>query len=419
MEILRMERNNKREERRKAGGKDVSEDESDDLAPYLMVVPSGENPQPSDTPDIPSESTGQGSSVTKLLFDDNVAEKNTFRAHDDTIPAAIYSLAKNGISPPLTLFLPASLERIRTSNVKTVKHGTGETTKVTVIDLSDFPSEETLDQATWLTCYNTFLTFLDTAAGVKILQGFARHYNRILADPELATWFPAYRNFDRTIRARFFTIPYIVDIDSPEYRSALQLSFNWLSKLRWIQFWPIQGEVGTVNLMTETTLHPAGPRFAFGVGERATVRLAAQSQIPTSTDGGSSYTRTGMGFFGSPTMPPSALGSTSLAASLRAVITQSTSVLSAETLSMERLTVLETDFNRVVTPYQAEGWYQALRDCHLLDRYPNLIHDIPTALPLVTLQLLLPHSFPQTCPLPTSTLHLLIITSLARSPLVA
>jgi hypothetical protein len=224
MEILRMERNNKREERRKAGDRDVSDDEGDDLAPYLMVVPSGENPQPNDTPDIPSKSTDQGSAVTKLLFDDNVAEKNTFRAQDDTILVAIYSLAKNGISPPLTLFLPASLERIRTSNVKTVKHGTGETTKVTVLDVSDFPSEETLDQATWLTCYNTFLTFLDTAAGLKILQGFARHYNRILADPELATWFPAYRNFDRTIRARFFTIPFIVDIDSPEYRSALQSS---------------------------------------------------------------------------------------------------------------------------------------------------------------------------------------------------
>jgi hypothetical protein len=43
---------------------------------------------------------------------------------------------------------------------------------------------------------------------------------------------------------------------------------------------------------------------------------------------------------------------------------------------MERLTVLATDFKRVVTPYQAEGWYQALRDCQLLDRYPNLIHNI-------------------------------------------
>ncbi|KAJ7658474.1 hypothetical protein B0H17DRAFT_1213218 [Mycena rosella] len=55
-------------------------------------------------PAVPSHTS------TKLLFDDTVAEKNSFRANDNSIPEAIYSLAKNGISPPLTLFLPASLE---------------------------------------------------------------------------------------------------------------------------------------------------------------------------------------------------------------------------------------------------------------------------------------------------------------------
>lgn len=106
-------------------------------------------------------------------------EKNTFRAHNITIPAAIYSLAKNGISPPLTLFLPASLEIIRSSNVKTLKHGTGESTKVTVIDVSEFPDERTLDQATFLTCYNTFLTFLEPVSGVKIIEGFTRHKKNV------------------------------------------------------------------------------------------------------------------------------------------------------------------------------------------------------------------------------------------------
>jgi hypothetical protein len=103
----------------------------------------------------------------------SIAEKNSFRTHDNTIPGAIRSLAKNGISPALTLFLPASLERIRSSNVKTVKHGTGETTKITVIDLTDFPNEQELDQATWCTCYNTFLTFLEGTAGTRIFEGFA------------------------------------------------------------------------------------------------------------------------------------------------------------------------------------------------------------------------------------------------------
>ncbi|KAJ7473423.1 hypothetical protein FB451DRAFT_1468234, partial [Mycena latifolia] len=159
-------------------------------------------------------------------FDDHVAEKNVFRAHDNSIPSAIYSLAKNGISPPLTLFLPASLARIRSSNVKTVKHGTGESTKVTVIDLTDFPDEQTLDQATWFTSYNTYLTFMEDVVGNRTFQSFANHYNRILSDPDLNIWFPAYREFDRQIRAQFFTAPFIIDVHDAEYRSALQSAKN-------------------------------------------------------------------------------------------------------------------------------------------------------------------------------------------------
>ncbi|KAJ6548080.1 hypothetical protein B0H10DRAFT_2243259 [Mycena sp. CBHHK59/15] len=165
----RRKQNDDRAQRRAADERDVvSEDEEDELGPYILAgkVPSG------------VVSGGPGN----LLFEDGVAEKNTFHAHNNSIPI------------------------IRSSNVKTLKHGTGESTKVTVIDVSEFPDERSLDQATFLTCYNTFLTFLETAAGTKILQGFARHYNNILSDPELKLWFPAYRNFDGKIRAQFWII---------------------------------------------------------------------------------------------------------------------------------------------------------------------------------------------------------------------
>ncbi|KAJ7716253.1 hypothetical protein DFH07DRAFT_973950 [Mycena maculata] len=223
-EILHLERNNKRAERRTAGEENVSEDEEDELTPYVMVVPSGEKSQPENPAASPKSSDTPLDS--KLLFSDDIAAKNSFRAHNNSIPSAVFSLAKNGLSPPLTLFLPASLERIRSSNVKTVKHGTGETTKVTVIDVSNFPDEDDLDQANWCTTYNTFLTFLESAVGPRIFESFARHYNRMLTDPELATWFRAYRSFDKKIRAQFFTTPYIIDINDAKYRSALQSAKN-------------------------------------------------------------------------------------------------------------------------------------------------------------------------------------------------
>ncbi|KAJ7083038.1 hypothetical protein C8R43DRAFT_1142735 [Mycena crocata] len=137
MEILPKERNNRRAERREAGEDNVSEDEADKLTPYVMVVPSSEISQPHEERETP--------------------------LHGYLIPLAIYSLAKNKISPPLTLFLPASLEHIRLSNIKTVKHGTGESVKVTIIDVAEFPDEDTLEQARWFPTYNIFLTFIQSS----------------------------------------------------------------------------------------------------------------------------------------------------------------------------------------------------------------------------------------------------------------
>ncbi|KAJ7645728.1 hypothetical protein B0H17DRAFT_1148383 [Mycena rosella] len=193
-----------------------------------MVIPSGEKPIPGDAVDVSPQPIVPSHTSTKLLFDDTVAEKNSFRANNNSIPEVIYSLAKNGISPPLTLFLPASLERIHSSNVKTVKHGTGETTKITVIDVSEFPDEGTLDQANFLTCYNTFLTFMEGSAGRNIFRGFATHYDHILSDPDICTWFLAYRFFDKKMGAQFFTRPYIIDVQDAEYRDALQAAKNLL-----------------------------------------------------------------------------------------------------------------------------------------------------------------------------------------------
>ncbi|KAK6969277.1 hypothetical protein R3P38DRAFT_3243716 [Favolaschia claudopus] len=218
MDILRLARNNKRDERRKAKEENVSEDEAEELTPYIMVVPSGEALGANVIPDVISTPT--------LLFDDAAAARNSFQANDNSIPAAIIFLAKNGISPPLTLFLPASLARIRSSNIKTVKHGTGESTKVTVIDISDFPDELALDQATWCTCYNTFLTFMESVAGTQVFQGFAAHFNNVLSNPDFAQWFQAYRDFDQRLRARFFTTPFIINIRDEEYRAALQSAIN-------------------------------------------------------------------------------------------------------------------------------------------------------------------------------------------------
>ncbi|KAJ7429534.1 hypothetical protein B0H11DRAFT_2300488 [Mycena galericulata] len=212
LDAAREKRNEKREERREKGDNEVSEDEPDELTPFLMVASAQERSGPGNSRDAAFQKTATphiAHCSNRLLFEDAVAEKNSFQAHDNSIP-------------------DASLERLRSGNVKTVKHGTGEMTRVTVIDVSEFPDEETLDQATFLTCYNTFLTFLEASAGPRIFRGFVEHYNRILSNPDLSTWFAAYQVFDKKIRAQFFTKPYIIDVQDSQYRDALQSAKNLL-----------------------------------------------------------------------------------------------------------------------------------------------------------------------------------------------
>lgn len=86
----------------------------------------------------------------------------------------------------------------------------------------------------------------------------------------------------------------------------------------------------------------------------------------------SSSTRTRKDYFGSSTITPSAQGSTQAGAIKlgNPTINQSTSARSAAMLITERSTALEIEYRKVVTPYRAEAWESALRDCNLLHRYP-------------------------------------------------
>ncbi|KAJ7182085.1 hypothetical protein C8R46DRAFT_885221 [Mycena filopes] len=395
MDILRLERNNKRAERRTAGEANVSDDEEDDLTPYYLGNVSGGSPLPNVGTAAAPQVTGNAPTVpnvvaanSKVLFTDQKAANNSFRANDNTIPNAIFSLAKNGISPPLTLFLPISLDRIRSSNVKTVKHGTGET------DVSDFPDETVLEQAPWTTCYNTFLGFFDQAAESHIVRGFSLHYNNILSDAALDTWFPAYRSFDRQIRAQFFTEPYIIDVQSAEYRNALQSAKD--------------------NHMWSSVHSPSssGSRSGAPSGrERGERPKPYDRDTQPQSDGGASRRRsvlcfrcgrTGHPAGRCPEKNPNRHGREFVIYANRdglfrlsdnRAVCMLFNCGRCESQSGPKHAVhvcaLCGDANhgaanctRIVTPYHAAGWSKALGDCNLLTRYPNLVHDISFGSPI-------------------------------------
>ncbi|KAJ6594990.1 hypothetical protein B0H10DRAFT_2329445 [Mycena sp. CBHHK59/15] len=391
-----------------------------------MVIPSGEKSQPENPAASPNSSDAPSDS--KLLFSDDIAAKNSFRAHDNSIPSAVFSLAKNGLSPPLTLFLPASLERIRSSNVKTVKHGTGETTKVAVIDVSDFPDEDNLDQANWCTTYNTFLTFLESAVGPRIFESFAHHYNRMLTDPELATWFRAYRSFDKKIRAQFFTTPYIIDVNDTEYRSALQLAkdsffmstraLSASSAAKGGPTAPPKDKAERYKPYDKDSASHRRPILCFRCGRVSHGAATCEETNPSRHGREFVIYANRNGLFRIRDKHPVCLRFNWSRCDSTAPCHPFTSAPSVATLTTERQTVLATEHAKVVTPYHAAGWYTALRDSNLLNDTLILCMTSLMALLLATLPFLPLPLYHLICLQPTSIPPLLMITSPARSPLV-
>jgi hypothetical protein len=96
---------------------------------------------------------------------------------------------------------------------------------------------------------------------------------------------------------------------------------------------------------------------------------------------GSLHTKMG-GLSELPMENQSAGGLTSPLAIPRTRNTLYTSVPSVETLTTLRRTALETDYHRIVTPYNTTEWSVALNKFNLQSKYPNLVHDIVFGSPI-------------------------------------
>nr|GAT50782.1 reverse transcriptase [Mycena chlorophos] len=377
MELDRMERNRRREEARKEGQLHVSDDEEDLLAPYFVVAAAGA----SSSEDPGSKAATAPPADTEVLFPDDKAEKNEFRALDDSIPSVVAALAKAGLTPPLTLFLPESLHRLRSQIFKTVKHGAGDSSRVNVIDVSDFPSEDTLDAAGWMTVYNSFLIFMGKICGQKVSLGWAEHYSYVIGNSDFRSWFDAYRSFDREMRDRFFSKAFIIDTSSIDYQQTLQNHKNRVMR------------PNPASVTSALPAHSTGPGHG-GKYRSEFPRERPSDRRPYDRESNRRETLCFRSLFdgrvqvsrGSPMGVRSAYASAPAvhATDFRTAPapTPSTSAPFVPIFTTERRNALATDRYRVVTPYRPAGWARALSECRLLDRYPNLIHDISFGAPI-------------------------------------
>ncbi|KAJ6605157.1 hypothetical protein DFH09DRAFT_897425 [Mycena vulgaris] len=243
----RMARNAKRAQRRIDGEGNVSADESDEITPVLITASPATGPsQPSGNTAGGSQSNiggvsvggasggGPGGSLTAmqnlnpdLIADDAEAAQNSLDLSEAAIPRAIFTLARSGIAPPLTLFTPDALQRIRSGlGTKSVKVTTELKDSAHLLDISLFPNENEMNQAEWMTSYNSFFKFIDRAYGPATSAGFAKHFEAMISDPEFKDWFTAFRDFDIRIRSQFFTKVFIIDPSGDTYAKLLQSAKN-------------------------------------------------------------------------------------------------------------------------------------------------------------------------------------------------
>ena len=86
-------------------------------------------------------------------------------------PQAIQDLYNTIKLPSLSIFLPDSLRRIKHgANVQYIKLGSGKNPNVRILDVVEFPTEESLSQTDWSPCYDSFLSFLAAVCN-KLQEG--------------------------------------------------------------------------------------------------------------------------------------------------------------------------------------------------------------------------------------------------------
>ncbi len=96
-------------------------------------------------------------------------------------------------------------------------------TNIQVLDTSAFPDKKEMSLAHWLVAYKNFLSFISEVCkkgGDRIFEGFVKHHQHAVTDPDIDANFEAHKEFNcDNIWAQFFTRPggFIIDVDDKQY----------------------------------------------------------------------------------------------------------------------------------------------------------------------------------------------------------
>ncbi|KAK0215918.1 hypothetical protein EDD85DRAFT_870995 [Armillaria nabsnona] len=196
------------------------------------------NPQPKQTstltpaPKLSASVPATAKIPNESRFADvNAVQQDALR-HEKKFSQHLFTLAQNGISPWLSLYTAGSVERLQLNReIKTHKVTRPDGVSVHILDMRGcrFQAEDTLDRATWMSCYTHFIAFLLELCREdeeQLLMSFQDHYETMVADPSFEDWFEAFVSFDALVRAQWFYKPFFINPSAHEWDSQLQQAKN-------------------------------------------------------------------------------------------------------------------------------------------------------------------------------------------------
>ena len=135
-----------------------------------------------------------------------------------TIPNPILQMAFLKLYIPLSLLTTTAIDKIHFNDrLKYQKILFGNGTGKHTLDISLFPNELSLTESEFWQAYRNWLTLIEIIAEPPLANGWRTHHMSMMADKNFLTWFSAWREHDRLLRACFMVDPFILNPNHLSY----------------------------------------------------------------------------------------------------------------------------------------------------------------------------------------------------------
>ena len=124
---------------------------------------------------------------------------------------------------PLSLLTTVTLDRIKFNNgLKFHKIIFGNGIGKHSLDISSFPTKQSLSESEFWQAYRNWLSWIDIIADPAIANGWKLHHAQMMSDKKISTWFVTWRKHDKLLHVRFMIDPFMIDPNQASYIHQLE-----------------------------------------------------------------------------------------------------------------------------------------------------------------------------------------------------